>query len=98
MFVIAGDNCDNTGVTFELGQSPCVFAIFRPATAGRSRGNANGVVKIAPASLPGEVLVARKERGESVARRRATWGFESAPPTPKEVVASKVFALSRNVA
>jgi len=39
--------------------------------------------KIAPASLPGEVLVARKERGESLARLRAIWGFGSASSNPE---------------
>ena len=33
-------------------------------TAGLLVGNANGVLQYSPASLPGEVLVARKERGE----------------------------------
>ena len=41
-------------------------------------GNAEGVQQTSPASLPGEVLVARKERGESVARLWATLGTRRA--------------------
>ena len=49
--------------------------------------------KIAPASLPGEVLVARKERGESLARCGLPGVLAGASPTPKGVWASKVCAM-----